>query len=81
MRYKSLYLPLLFFCSTALLIGLSTSVHADCSQGGCPKGQRCAGDGKSLIFYAESDEGRELRAVSGCVALALREMIDEIYFE
>jgi hypothetical protein len=50
MRYKSLYLSLLFFCSTALLIGLSTTVHADCSQGGCPKGQRCVGDGRSPIL-------------------------------
>jgi hypothetical protein len=50
MRYKSMYLSSLFFCSTVLLIGLSTSVYADCSQGGCPKGQRCVGDGKSPIL-------------------------------
>jgi hypothetical protein len=50
MRYRSMYLSSLFFCSAVLLIGLSTSVHADCSQGGCPEGQRCVGDGKSPIF-------------------------------
>jgi hypothetical protein len=50
MRYKSMYLSSLFFCSTVLLFGLGTTVHADCSQGGCPKGQRCVGDGKSPIL-------------------------------
>ena len=55
MRYKSMYLPLLFFCSTILLIGLSTSVYADCSHGGCPKGQRCVGDGKSPILHCIPD--------------------------
>src|SRR5258708_483437 len=55
MRYKSMYLPLLFFCSTALLIGLSTSVHADCSQGGCPQGQRCVGDGKSPVPHCVTE--------------------------
>ena len=50
MRYKSMYLSLLLFSSITLLIGLSTFVHADCSQGGCPKGQRCVGDGKSPIL-------------------------------
>jgi hypothetical protein len=50
MRYKSIYLSSPFFCSAALLVGLSISVHADCSQGGCPKGQRCVGDGKSPIL-------------------------------
>jgi hypothetical protein len=50
MRHKSMYLSSLFFCLTALLIGSSTSVHADCSQGGCPQGQRCVGDGKSPVL-------------------------------
>jgi hypothetical protein len=50
MRRKSMYLSLLLFSSVALLIGLSTPTYADCSQGGCPKGQRCVGDGKSPIL-------------------------------
>ena len=50
MRYKNVYLSSLFFCSAVLLIGLSTSAYADCSQGGCPNGQRCVGDGKSPIL-------------------------------
>jgi len=50
MRYKSMSLSSLFFCSAVLLFGLSATVHADCSQGGCPKGQRCVGDGKSPIL-------------------------------
>ena len=50
MRYRSMYLSSLFFCSAVLLIGLSTSVHADCSQGGCPEGHRCVGDRKSPIL-------------------------------
>jgi hypothetical protein len=50
MRYKSMYLSLILVSSIALSIGLSTPTYADCSQGGCPIGQRCVGDGKSPIL-------------------------------
>jgi hypothetical protein len=48
--HKPVHSPLLLLCIAVLLAGSSHRAYADCSQGGCPKGQRCVGDGKSPIL-------------------------------
>jgi hypothetical protein len=48
--HKAAHLSSVFLC-LAVLAGSSVLADADCSQGGCPNGQRCVGDGKSPILH------------------------------
>ena len=49
--HKPVHSSLLLLSIAVLLAGSSHRAYADCAQGGCPKGQRCVGDGKSPTLH------------------------------